>query len=90
MLTSRPLQSLIVAGVGISSVILLSMKPSRNKIQSMAFQLREKLGSTPSIKKKISIEKAGHPDPYDLEDNVMVSEGALYSVNYYNRSKEKE
>ena len=33
------------------------------------------------------IEKAGHPDPYDHEDNKMVDEGAMYSVNYYNNAK---
>ncbi|BAB06637.1 hypothetical protein P4637_09075 [Halalkalibacterium halodurans] len=34
--------------------------------------------------KRISI---GHPDPYDTEDNRMVEEGALYSIQHYNKKK---
>ena len=32
--------------------------------------------------------KAGHSDPYDLQDNKMVSEGAQTSVHYYNQEVE--
>ncbi|MBM7097854.1 hypothetical protein JSY36_19130 [Bacillus sp. H-16] len=31
-------------------------------------------------------EKVGHSDPEDVEDNSMVDEGAMYSVNYYNEN----
>ncbi|MDG5789192.1 hypothetical protein QA612_17170 [Evansella sp. AB-P1] len=34
------------------------------------------------------VEKVGHSDPYDVEDNSMVDEGAVYSINYYNRKKQ--
>lgn len=33
------------------------------------------------------IEKAGRPDPYDLDDNKMVGEGAQFGVQYYNDKK---
>ena len=32
----------------------------------------------------------GHPDPYDVEDNKMVSEGAQTSVHYYNQEIEDD
>jgi hypothetical protein len=35
------------------------------------------------------IKKAGHPHPHDEGDNNMVSEGAMYSVNYYNEQENK-
>ncbi|TXC90702.1 hypothetical protein FS935_12390 [Metabacillus litoralis] len=54
-----------------------TLKAVRNKIQNM-FRDRD----------KEVIEKAGHPHPHDIEDNKMVSEGAAFSVNYYDE-KEK-
>lgn len=32
-------------------------------------------------------EKVAHSHPHDFEDNAMVGEGAVYSVNYYNRKR---
>ncbi|MCD8510999.1 MAG: hypothetical protein LRY73_14815 [Bacillus sp. (in: Bacteria)] len=32
-------------------------------------------------------EKVGHSHPHDHEDNTMVDEGAVYSVNYYNKRR---
>ncbi|WP_236634682.1 hypothetical protein [Alteribacter lacisalsi] len=34
-------------------------------------------------------EKVGHSDPDDIQDNSMVDEGAMYSVNYYNENMNK-
>lgn len=36
----------------------------------------------------LPIQKAGHPDPLDIEDNKMVSEGAQYGIEYYNRTEQ--
>ncbi|MBU9711467.1 hypothetical protein [Evansella tamaricis] len=33
-------------------------------------------------------KKLGHSDPYDIEDNTMVDEGAQYSVSYYNKKQQ--
>jgi len=35
------------------------------------------------------MQKAGHPDPHDIEDARMVGEGAQYSVDYYNREEQQ-
>ena len=33
---------------------------------------------------KSEFTTAGHPDPHDIQDNKMVDEGAMTSVQYYN------
>lgn len=77
--------SYLLAGAGIGTLILLSTKSSRNKLLSTFYQFQEMIG----LKKKngFPIKKAGHPDPHDVEDNNMVSEGAMYSVQYYNENE---
>ena len=35
-------------------------------------------------------KKAGNPDPYDIADNEMVSEGAQTSVQYYGQEVEDD
>ncbi|WP_147803572.1 hypothetical protein [Alkalicoccus halolimnae] len=43
-------------------------------------------GDTKEDNKEDFYEKVGHSDPQDLEDNSMVDEGAMFSVNYYNQN----
>ena len=38
--------------------------------------------------KKENQLKIGHPHPYDYEDNKMVNEGALTSVQHYNEKQQ--
>ena len=62
-----------------------SSKPLRIKAESSARELKRKI--KPSVFDKsenLPIEKGGIPHPHDLEDNNMVSEGATYSVQFYN------
>ncbi|WP_054634959.1 hypothetical protein [Thalassobacillus sp. C254] len=35
-------------------------------------------------------EKVGHSDPYDIDDNNMVAEGAQTSVFHYNKAQDRE
>jgi hypothetical protein len=77
---------LLAAGAGIGTIVLLSTKPVRNKLISTFYQFQSLIRP-----KKISsfpIKKAGNPDPHDIEDNSMVSEGAMYSVQYYNEKEQ--
>ncbi|MFC3885703.1 hypothetical protein ACFOU2_20395 [Bacillus songklensis] len=81
------LNSWILAGVGTSALIWISSKPNREKAMTM---LRRWTGIGKAkreitLEEAFPIEKAGHPDPHDIGDNNMVSEGALYSVKYYNK-----
>lgn len=78
----------ILAGVGIGSILLLSVTPVRTKAISMAKRLKDKLSSSDSGGGTPPIEKAGHSNPHDLEDNKMLAEGATYSVKYYNKKEQ--
>lgn len=45
---------------------------------------------TASETQKNRKKRLGLSDPYDYEDNKMLSEGALTSVQYYNNRQQKE
>jgi hypothetical protein len=65
---------------------LLSSKEKRNQLHNV------KEGIMTKIKKRktedLPVEKGGNPDPQNIEDNSMVSEGAMTSVQYYNEKKQ--
>ncbi|WP_026583438.1 hypothetical protein [Bacillus sp. J33] len=84
-MNSRPLYPYLLAGVGITSILLLASKNNRNKVQSLAVKMK---GMIPGrfLNDTVQNEKLGNPDPHNIEDNKMVDEGALYSVNYYNET----
>ncbi|MDE5412566.1 hypothetical protein [Alkalihalobacterium chitinilyticum] len=67
-----------VAAGAIGTVIYaLNDKSKRDKAKN---KLQKKRSAN-----SVEIDKnAGHPDPYDINDNTMVSEGALYAVQRYN------
>ncbi|WP_264805016.1 hypothetical protein [Cytobacillus sp. NCCP-133] len=82
-MNSRPFNPYLLAGVGIASILLLASKNNRFKVQSLAVKMK---GMIPDrfLNDTVPTEKLGHPDPHNIEDNKMVDEGAMYSVNYYN------
>jgi hypothetical protein len=62
-----------------------SSKPLRIKAQASAREWKRKVKPSAFDKSEnLPIEKGGIPHPHDLEDNNMVSEGAQYSVQFYN------
>ncbi len=78
-------KALMVVGIGATASIWLSSKTNRIKLENLLRDWKRKV--TPSSYSKndnLPIEKGGNPHPLDLEDNKMVSEGAMYSVNFYN------
>jgi hypothetical protein len=82
-------KSLIAVGVGVSAsaaaAVWLSSKPNRVKAESVLRDLKHKIKPNEFMKsEQLPVEKGGNPDPHDVEDNNMVSEGAMYSVNFYN------
>ena len=81
-----PVTSLIVvAGMGASAAMWLSAKPNRLKAESVLRDWKRKIKPSPFDKSEhLPIEKGGNSHPHDLEDNNMVSEGAMYSVQFYN------
>jgi len=85
---TNSLKSYLLMGAGAAAVwVALNPKNNVTKIKTFTAELKEKI--TPEKFKKtniVPVEKAGHPDPLDVEDNKMVSEGSMYGVNYYNEN----
>jgi hypothetical protein len=78
----------VMLGVG-AAALWMAMKPeNKEKLTSMATQVKEKI--IPAKPDVLPVQKAGNPDPMDLEDNKMVSEGAMYGVNYYNENLQQQ
>ncbi|WP_413305314.1 hypothetical protein AA0X95_03270 [Bacillus sp. 1P10SD] len=78
------MKSLVAVGIG-ASAVWLSSKPNRVKAETVLREWKRKLLPTVYEKsEQLPIEKGGHPHPHDVEDNNMVSEGAQYSVQFYN------
>nr|WP_239587442.1 hypothetical protein [Bacillus pakistanensis] len=69
---------------------MLTSKENRNKIHNLSEKLKYKWKSFRSneLSNKLPIKKGGNPDPMNVEDNKMVSEGALTSVTYYNAKEQ--
>ncbi|AZB44179.1 hypothetical protein CEF21_18805 [Bacillus sp. FJAT-42376] len=87
----------IISGValstaGVAATVYLKDKSRREKLTDNVKQAQGKVVSMFSKEKNkedhFPVEKGGNPDPQDIEDNKMVSEGAQYSVQYYNDTKE--
>ena len=79
------MSSLLAIGIGASAAIWLSNKLNRIKAENFLREWKRKVKPTVYAKsEQFPIEKGGNPDPHDIEDNNMVSEGAMYSVKFYN------
>jgi hypothetical protein len=85
MKRALPLSSMIMTGLGACAAMWFSSKPNRIKAGNIFRDWKRKIKPSPFHKSKhLPIKKGGIPHPHDLEDNNMVSEGALYSVKFYN------
>lgn len=77
--------SLVAVGLGATAAVWLSNKPNRIKAESVLRDWKRKVMPDVYVKsEQLPIEKGGNPHPQDLADNEMVSEGAQYSVQFYN------
>ncbi|MRX73915.1 hypothetical protein GJU40_17405 [Bacillus lacus] len=87
---------LILSGVALSTVgiasYLLKDQPKRAKMKLFAKDVKSKIlpyvSKTKKLQREFPVAKGGNPDPQDIEDNKMVSEGAQYSVQYYNQTQQ--
>ncbi|MFT9598882.1 hypothetical protein [Mesobacillus sp.] len=78
----------VMLGAG-AAALWMAMKPeNKEKLIGMATKAKEKI--MPSKTDVVPVQKAGNPDPMDIEDNKMVSEGAMYGVNYYNENLQEQ
>ncbi|MGM7724514.1 hypothetical protein [Metabacillus sp. Hm71] len=83
------MKSIVAVGMGTSLVLWVSSKPNRIKLENTFRELKRKIKPSAIDKcDNLPVEKGGHPDPQDIEDNKMVSEGAMYSVKFYDEKKQ--
>ncbi|WP_368929709.1 hypothetical protein [Bacillus pumilus] len=76
-MNKRP-NAYVLAGLGVGGAVLLAVKNKKHlKKWASMFRSDEKIP-----------EKAGHPDPLDIQDNKMVDEGAMTSVHYFNEARQ--
>ena len=82
MFGKNSMRTFALLGAGVGSFFLFT-----NKGKDMFNRLKNKFNST---QKDDLLSKAGNPAPDDIGDNNMVNEGAMYSVNYYNKQRNNE
>lgn len=91
---ARSLNPLLLLGLGVAGASYFSKQENRNKAKVMYQSVKDKImdfwcEQNPTACEDL-LQKAGNPDPYDIGDNKMVDEGALYSVDYYNREEQQQ
>ncbi|MDN4073726.1 hypothetical protein [Fictibacillus terranigra] len=84
------LSGFALSAAGVTSY-LLRKGSNRVMAKMMVNEMKDKV--LPFLTKddkqgKLPVNKAGHPDPFDIRDNEMVSEGSMYPVDYYNEKKQ--
>lgn len=82
--------NLLLATMAVGAYAYFSKKENRDKAQVAFNNMKTKVESFINTQKmnRDTDTKVGHSDPYDLQDNKMVSEGAQTSVHYYNHEVE--
>lgn len=77
----------VLSGIGAASYVLKDRK-RRVRLQRKMYETMQKV---PFVKSEsdagLPVEKAGHPEPHDIDDNKMVAEGAQTAVQYYDKEK---
>lgn len=84
--------NLLLATMAAGAYAYFSKKENRDKAQVAFNNMKTKVDSFIESQKlnRCPETKVGHSDPYDLQDNKMVSEGAQTSVHYYNQEIEDD
>ncbi|WLD94884.1 hypothetical protein [Alkalihalobacillus sp. AL-G] len=89
--SKKVVMSSIAASVTGVATYYLRDESNRIKLKDSVSDLSKKIKDTTAMmkrKEELPVEKGGQPNPQDIEDNKMVSEGAQYSVEYYNKEKQ--
>ncbi len=83
---TNPLKSFLLIGAGAAAVwMATNPKENATRIRNWSVGIKEKLLPT-NVQHHdgFPVHQAANPDPYDVNNNEMVSEGSVYGVNYYN------
>ncbi len=85
-------RSLLLAGLAAGAYAYFSKPENREKALVAFNNTKTKVNSFIESQKhtQTNSTKQGHPDPYDVDDNTMVDEGAMTSVQYYNDEVQSE
>ena len=78
-----------VAAVAGATTVILGKRNLRKKMSHSIQSMYEKISGKEKKIEKEQTKRIGHSHPYDYEDNKMVGEGALTSVQYYNEKQQK-
>jgi hypothetical protein len=80
-------RSLLLAGLAAGAYAYFSNQENRDKAMVAFNNTKTKVNSYLESQKnnKMEMTKAGHSDPNDIDDNTMVDEGAMTSIQYYNQ-----
>ena len=89
-MTRKRNNSLLLATIAAGAYAYFSKKENRDKAQVAFNNMKTKVESFIQTQKmnRSTYTKVGHSDPYDIQDNKMVSEGSQTSVHYYNQEVE--
>lgn len=79
-------KSLLLAGLAAGAYAYFRKKENRDKAIVAFNNTKAKVNSYMEAQKhnNSDLTETGHPDPQNIPDNKMVSEGAMTSVQYYN------
>lgn len=79
-------RSLLLAGLAAGAYAYFSKPENREKAMVAFNNTKTKVNSFIESQKhsQTNSTKQGHSDPHDVDDNNMVDEGAMTSIQYYN------
>ena len=80
----------VLAGIGIVGISYLSSKNNREKTKILIQNAKVRADSwlTKMKHRKSPLTMVGHSHPYDVEDNHVLCESAMYGVDYYNEEEQ--
>ncbi len=86
MMLNKTKYALLVGGIAALSYAYFTKLENREQVKTTLKNTKTKMASYADTKKHkpTQMNKAGFSDPHDPDDNRMVEEGAMTSVQYFN------
>ncbi|WP_096435776.1 hypothetical protein [Alteribacter populi] len=91
MVSNKLITSTLVATAVAAGSYYLGKEENREKVYHSIKRVKARFkNETKEDHEPYLREKVGHSDPHDFGDHSMVGEGAVYSVNYYNKNESND
>ena len=87
-MAKKSLVASVAALAGVTTVIL-GKRDLRTKLSQSIQTMYQKITKKEKRTKKDFTKHIGHSHPHDFEDQKMIGEGALTSIQYYNDKQQK-